>query len=72
MACRVVKDFLSQRGVRYTLKNLNSDALARDEFVRHGYLLPPVTVVDGEAVVGFDPVKLEQLLERGVESRGIT
>ena len=68
----MVKDFLSQRGVRYTLKNLNTDALARDEFVRRGYLLPPVTVIDGEAVVGFDPVRLEQLLERGVKSRGIT
>ncbi len=60
-----MKDFLAQRGVRYTLKNLNTDADARDEFVRRGYLLPPVTIVDGEVIVGFDPVKLEQILERG-------
>lgn len=66
----MVKDFLSQRGVRYTLKDLNADALARDEFVRRGYLLPPITVIDGQAVVGFDRVRLEQLLDRGAESRG--
>lgn len=67
-----MKDFLAQRGVSYTLKNLNTDAEARDEFVRRGYLLPPVTVVDGEVIVGFDPVKLEQILERGAQSGGTT
>ncbi|HVC32947.1 MAG TPA: glutaredoxin domain-containing protein [Chloroflexota bacterium] len=65
-----MKDFLSQRGVRYTLKDLNVDAEARDEFVRSGYLLPPVVVVDGDAVVGFDPARLDQLLDRGERSRG--
>jgi hypothetical protein len=58
----VVKEFLHERGVSYQLKNLNVDATARDEFVRAGYPLPPVTVVKGVAVVGYDPARLERLL----------
>lgn len=61
----MVKDFLDQRGVRYTLKNLNTDARAREEFLRHGYLLPPVTVLDGVAIEGFDRDRMEELLDRG-------
>jgi hypothetical protein len=57
-----VKEFLYERGVAFELKDLNVDARARDEFRRARYPLPPVTVVDGVAVVGYDPVRLEELL----------
>ena len=58
----MVKEFLRERDVDFELKYLNRDARARDEFVRAGYLLPPVTVVDGVSVGGFDPQRLEELL----------
>ena len=61
----MVKDFLDQRGVRYTLKNLNTDAEAREEFLKFGYLLPPVTVLDGVAIEGFDRDRMEELIDRG-------
>ena len=66
----MVKEFLSQRGVSFTLKNLATDADARAEFIRQGYLLPPVTIIDGEVIAGFDPAKLEQMLERRAKTRG--
>ena len=67
----MVKEFLSQRGIVYVLKNLNDNEEARAEFVRAGYLLPPVTVVDGTAVQGFDPTLLERLIARGTSRFGI-
>jgi len=48
----------------FELKDLNRDAEARAEFVRAGYLLPPVTVVDGVVVTGYDPDRLDELLNR--------
>lgn len=59
----MLKEFLHERDVDFELKDLSRDARARVEFVRAGYLLPPVTVVDGVAVGGFDPRRLEELLE---------
>jgi hypothetical protein len=66
----VVKEFLHERDVSFELKDLRHDDLARDEFVRAGYRLPPVTVIDGPPVVGFDPTRLDNLLAaRSVEPR---
>lgn len=63
----MVKEFLRERGVSYEFRDLNRDAEARAEFVRAGYLLPPVTVIDGTAVTGFDPRRLEGLLGEASE-----
>jgi glutaredoxin len=57
-----LKDFLTERGVRYTLKDLRTDPEARREFVDRGYRLPPVTVIDGVPVEGFRPDRLDALL----------
>lgn len=58
----MVKEFLSERQVAYTLKNVSLDPQALEEFRQAGYLLPPITVIDGEAVAGFDPQRLQALL----------
>ena len=57
-----MKDYLTERGVRYDLRDLNKDASAREEFLRRGFRLPPVTVIDGVAVEGFRPERLDELL----------
>ncbi len=44
------------------LKNVVTDPVALAEFEALGLLLPPVTVVDGVAVRGYDPARLEALL----------
>jgi hypothetical protein len=59
----VVKGFLSQLGIAYTLRDLNADGAARGEFLRLGFRLPPVVVVNGVAVQGFQPERLEAVLE---------
>jgi glutaredoxin len=58
-----VKEFLHERGVAYTEKDVSADEQALEELMQMGYSATPVTVIDGEAVVGFNRAKLEQLLE---------
>ena len=59
----MVKRYLAERDVRYELKDLNLDAGARDEFVRAGFRLPPVLVIDGVPVEGFRPERIDELLD---------
>jgi glutaredoxin len=58
----VVKGFLHEHGVPYVLKDVARDPEALAEFRRLGFRLPPVVLVDGEAVEGFQPDRLEALL----------
>lgn len=51
--------------MRFTLKDLRQDAAARREFLDRGFRLPPVTVVGEIAVEGFQPDRLEALLDPG-------
>ena len=62
MFCGKVKEFLRQKGITYTEKDVSADAQALDELMDRGYYATPVTLIDGEAVVGFNRTKLEQLL----------
>ena len=57
-----MKAWLSERGVEYTLRSLSKDRAAVDEFLRLGFHLPPVVVVDGRAVAGYQPDRLAELL----------
>jgi hypothetical protein len=49
--------------VAFTVRDLNVDREARDTFLRCGFRLPPVVVVGDEAVEGFDPPRIEALLQ---------
>ena len=46
----------------FTDKNIREDKAAFEELQEMGYRATPVTVIDGEVVVGFDRGKLERLL----------
>jgi hypothetical protein len=43
-------------------KNVREDPAALKELLALGYQSTPVTLIDGEAVVGFDPEKIDKLL----------
>lgn len=58
-----MKAWLSERGIPYVLRDVVQDHEAAEEFIRRGYLLPPVVVVDGQAVPGFQPERLAELLD---------
>ena len=61
----MVKEFLSQRGTAFEECDVSRDPSAAQELVRStGQMGVPVTVIDGQVVVGFDRARLEQLLAR--------
>ena len=62
MFCGKVKEFLSQNKIDFTDRNIAADESALAELEKIGYMTTPVTLVDGEVVVGFDRAKLEKLL----------
>ncbi len=64
MYCKKVKEFLSQKGVQFTERNIAKDPGAVNELRKMGFMTIPVTLIDGEAVIGFDQQKLEQLLNK--------
>lgn len=62
MFCGKVKEFLSQNKIDFIDRNVAADETALAELEKLGYMTTPVTVVDGEVVVGFDRAELEKLL----------
>jgi len=63
MFCRKVKEFLSQNNIAFTDRNIAADDAALVELEKLGYMTTPVTVVDGQVVVGFDRDKLQKFLQ---------
>ena len=63
MFCGKVKEFLSQNKVEFTDRNIAADETALKELEKLGYLTTPVTVIDGEVIVGFDLARLRTLLQ---------
>jgi len=65
MFCGEVKEFLSQNQIQFVDRNIAADEVALNELERLGYMTTPVTVIDGQVVVGFDRDKLQKLLKTG-------
>lgn len=60
--CHSVKDYLTEKNVSFTEKNVSTDVEARKELIAKGFMGVPVIYVDEEAIVGFDKAKLDELL----------
>lgn len=63
MFCGKVKEFLSQNKIEYADRNIAADEAALNDLEKLGYMTTPVTLIDGEVVVGFDLPKLRNLLQ---------
>ena len=57
-----MQEFLAEKGVSYTEKDVTADDAAMAELEAIGILSTPITVIDGEVVVGFNRNRLEELL----------
>ncbi|MBI3930574.1 MAG: PDZ domain-containing protein [Chloroflexi bacterium] len=61
----MVKEFLSQKGVTYKEYDVSLDQNAARQLVnRTGQMGVPVTVIDGQTIIGYDRVQLERVLSR--------
>jgi glutaredoxin 3 len=68
--CHQVKSFLDGLGVKYTEYDVSRDRAAAEEMVRlTGQMGVPVTVIDGEAVIGYDRGRLQALLVAGKDRK---
>lgn len=65
MFCGKVKEFLSQKNIPFTERNIASDENALAELEKLGYMTTPVTLIDGQVVVGFDTKRLAAMLGLG-------
>lgn len=61
--CTLAKNYLTEKGVSYTEKNVQTDKEARKELMAMGHMGVPVLVVKGQEIVGFDKEKLDDLLD---------
>ena len=66
--CKKLKEFLGQKGISYSEKDVAQDLQAYEELAATGHMSTPLTKIDGEIVVGFDRKKLETLLGLVVSS----
>jgi glutaredoxin len=62
MFCAKVKEFLSQNKIEFVDRNIAADDAALSELEKLGYMTTPVTMIDGQIVVGFDLPKLRAAL----------
>ncbi len=59
----MLKEYLSQRGIKYQERDISLDRSAGAEVMRlTGQMAVPVTVIDSQVVVGFDRPALDRLL----------
>src|SRR5438132_14396007 len=64
MTCEMAKEFLSRHGVDYGLKVLDEPATIAEFKERYGFLTGPLTVVAGEAVLGYNVPALTEALKK--------
>ena len=61
----MVKEFFSQRGVGFKERDVSRNPAYAEELVNNtGQMGVPVTLINQQAVIGFDRSKLEQLLNQ--------
>jgi len=59
----MVKEFLSQRGIDFDERDVSRNPSYAQELMRStGQMGVPVTIINGQIVVGFDRGRLEQLI----------
>ena len=62
MFCGQVKEFLSKNNVSFIERDVTIDKEALKELGRMGIMATPVTVIDGEVILGYDPARLKSSL----------
>ena len=63
--CGLEKAWLSNEGIEFSERNIAEDPSALEELQELNVFSTPVTLIDGELVVGFDKKKIMDLLGMG-------
>ena len=62
--CVDLKNYLKENNIEYIEYNISKDQEARKNLIQLGYMSVPVTLIDGEHVLGFDRIRIDQLLNK--------
>ncbi len=62
MPCAALKEYLAAKGVAFEQRDPMVDPEAEAEMAALGVRATPLTLIDGEMVVGFDRERLDALL----------
>ena len=65
MFCKRVEEFLTRHGIEFQGRNVADDPKAMEDLMRLAVATTPVTLIDGEIVIGFDEKRLSALLHLG-------
>ena len=58
-----MREFLSDHQIEFTERNIRRDPAAKQYVLdRLGVEAVPLTIIDGETIIGFDQARLEALL----------
>jgi glutaredoxin-like protein NrdH len=63
--CEAVKNYLKERDVAFTEKNVHKNRASLQELTQLGFKSIPVTVIGEEVIAGFDREKLAAALSLG-------
>ena len=68
--CKNLVNFLKSKNVEFVYKDVSVDVQAQKEMTAFGSMSTPTLVVNGQALVGFNPTKVMALLaEHGVATK---
>lgn len=62
--CKTAKEYLANKGIEYTERDVKADKDARKELMEKGIMGVPVLVIEEEYIVGFDKNKIDIALEK--------
>ena len=65
LPCEAVKLFLKDRGAKYEERNVEEDeAIVRELKEKYNSRSTPTVVIGDEVLIGFDPERIDELLEQ--------
>ena len=62
MFCNKTQEYLAEKGVEFEDRDITKNEVFLKELEDMKFMTTPVIVVDGEAVVGFNKDRLDELL----------
>lgn len=60
--CVDVKEYLKENSIEYIEHNISKDEEARKNLIKLGYMSVPVLLINENHVLGFDKLRIKQLL----------
>ncbi len=65
LPCEAIKMFLRDRGAKYEERSVeNDEEVVRELKEKYNSRSTPTVIIDDEVVIGFDPERIDELLEQ--------